>query len=473
MAQIGNRIIVTGLTGFLIIRWLKPPSPAEVGRNATPSLLTFPYDDTYVIPNLQPVVYTIQLWRSDAGTLLDQLITEWSQDASKSSQETIITHQYKVGRGWNNTTPVNTGAEIWADPSDTDINLVDQRLDGYTKDQLIVHQSGYGNLLDAEYNLLAGGGITLLNGKTFDQDVSWTITKTTIQEITLSADSGSSQQFSGVTEITATRDFFIDSTDNLYNKLCPINGVGTLIQINFPDLSLIPSGTHVTFNTHRGSQNYLRLQFDAGDTVRFMNQDVNLIDVAKCQVISLYFDTGICYVTADPSNALKRGTVASDYDATRDADTGALIYADESTGVLNKADYEGLYAFALQLSGSAVCTLGIGVGQWSYDSGGGVYPNKRKWGIDTGAEQFRVPHLAGVVAKYSSTPGMYEPDQVGPISGTATVPKGWSYTGSPNIDRFGNGDPNHAENKTVSVSINTGNSETTVKSYSQKPFIYL
>lgn len=471
MAQIGNRIIVTGLSGFLIIRWLKPPSIAEVGRNDTPSLLTFPYDDTYVIPNLQPVVYTIQLWRSDDGTSLDQLITEWSQDASKSSEEIIITHQYKVGRGWDNTTPVNTGTEVWADPSDTDTNLVDERLDGYTKDQLIVHEAGYGNLLDAEYSLLAGGGITLLNGKTFDQDVSWTITKTTVQEVTLPADSAASQQFSGVQEITANRDFFVNSTDNLYNKLCPINGAGTTIQVTFPDLSLVPDGTHVTFNTHKGSQNYLILQFDAGDTVRFLNQDVNVIYIAKCQVISLYFDSGVCYITIDPSNALKRGAVAPDYDASRDANSGALIYADESTGELDKSDYPGLYEFAAQLSGSAVCTLGAGVGQWSYDSGGGVYPNKRKWGIDTGAETFRVPHLSGMVAKYSSTPGVYEADGVGEFTGNITVPKGYSYTGAPNNLTFGNGDPAHQESKSIPITVGSG--ENKVKSYSQKPFIYL
>src|SRR6187455_3073949 len=136
MAQIGLNITITGLSGNLIIRWLKASSPlAEVGRNANPSLLTFPYDDVYVIENLQPVVYKVQLWRSDDGIALDQLLTEWAQDASQSTQQTIQTYQYVVDRGWTNITQA-TGDAVWADPNDLDINLTDERLDGFTKDQM-------------------------------------------------------------------------------------------------------------------------------------------------------------------------------------------------------------------------------------------------------------------------------------------------------------------------------------------------
>lgn len=477
MSQIGLNITITGLSGNLIIRWKKASAPlAEVGRNDNPSLLTFPYDDIYVITNLSPVVYIVELWRSDDGIALDQLIKDWSIDASQSSETTVRTFQYQVGRGWDNTAPVATGAEVWADPSDLDVVLVDERLDGFTKSQMTVHQAGYGNLLDAEYDLFAGGGIELVGGKTFDQDVAWFITVAETVQVT-TPDTGTSEMFADVEEITADRDFFVDSTDNLYNKLCPVNGAGTTVEIVFPDLALIPDGTHVTFNTHKGSQNYLVLQFDAGDTVQFMGQLVNIIYIPKCQVISLYFHSGVCYVVTEPSNALRRGMVAPDYDATRDADTGALIYADEATGVLDKADYPGLYAFILQLSGTGVAVLGSLINQWSYDSGGGVFPNKRKYGIDTGAETFRVPHLSGMVAKYSATPGVYEADAVLAHTHVIGFKIGKSDDNESGVStgymrKTGSaGGTNYGDDTTVTES--TGAAENLIKSYSQKPFIYL
>jgi hypothetical protein len=476
MAQIGLNITVTSLTGFLIIRWVKPSSPlAEVGRS---DAFTFPYDDVYTIPDLAPVVYTVQMWRSDDGIALDQLIKDWSIDASKQSELSVRGYQYLTGRGETEGTPGD--GSYWADPTDTDVNLVDERLDGFTKDQLQVHEAGFGNKLDAEYDLLAGGGITLLGGKTFDEGVAWFITVFEATETTIPADAGGSQRYAGVEVIAEDVEF----DEVLRNKLIIADFAATVGTITFPDLTLIPTGTHATFNTHRGSQNYLKLQFDAGDTVRFNNEDVNIIYLARCESLSIYFDDGVCYVTEYSGNAIRRGMVAPDYDATRDADRGNFIYADESIGELDREDYPALYEFIDQLSGDAVCPLGTGVGQWSYDSGGGVYPNKRKYGIDTVAETFRVPHLSGVTAKMSSTPGVYEADVVGPVDFEIRSGLGGDKTnvlnngggivincGLSGMDSFGTW-----FNNTVSgspVIIRSTNAETRVKSYSQKPFIYL
>src|SRR6187401_1128513 len=221
MSQIGNKIIITAsLSGFLIIRWVKASAPlAEVGRNDNPSLLTFPYDDTYLIEDLQPVVYKVQLWRSDDGIALDQLLTEWAQDASQSTQQTIQTYQYVVDRGWTNITQA-TGDAVWADPDDLDISLTDERLDGFTKDQMIVHEAGFGNHVDADYDLVLGGGIELLNGATFNSGTSWFITVVSPVTLTEEETTGTSAKYAGVQEITADIDFYTDSTNNLYNKLC-------------------------------------------------------------------------------------------------------------------------------------------------------------------------------------------------------------------------------------------------------------
>jgi len=470
MSQIGNRIIITAaLSGNLIIRWVKASAPlAEVGRNDNPSLLTFPYDDTYLIEDLQPVVYLVQLWRSDDGIALDQLLTEWAQDASQSGTGTIRTYQYVVDRGWTNVTQA-TGDEVWADPADLDVVLIDERLEGFTKDDLIVHEAGYGNRVDADYDLVSGGGIELLGGLTFNSGTSWFITVASTSAVSTSTTT-SGAKYAGVQEITADDDF----DDTLYNKLCPINGAGTFIQVNFPDLALIPDGTHATFNTHQGSQNYTRFQLDTGDSVRFMNADVNFFDVAKNETVDLYFEAGVCYVTNYDGNAMRRGSVMPDYDASRHTDLGNVIYADEATGVLDQADYEGLFAFVSQLSGDAVCALGTGVGQWSYDSGGGVYPNKRKYGIS--GTTFRVPHLSGMTAKYSATPGVYEADNVGSHSLTYDYKQGKSDDNESGVSgeylrKAGAAGGTSYGNTSITYTIGAG--ENLVKSYSQKPYIYL
>lgn len=474
MSQIGLNISITGLSGFLIIRWVKASAPlAEVGRNANPSTITYPVDQVYVITPLQPVVYIVQLWRSDDGTSLDQLIKDWSIDASNSGEATIQTFQYVVDRGWDNTTPVATGSEVWADPANEDVVLIDERLNGFTKDQLLVHEAGFGNKLDSEYDLVAGGGIELLGGKTFDSGVAWFITVASAVGEVSDPTAVTGAKYAGVVNMTADHDF---DTDH-YNRLINANGAGTLLTESIPDLTLIPDDTHVTFNTHQGSQNYLRLQFDSGDIVRFMNQDVNFIDLARCESIDLYFSAGVCYVTAYSGNASRRGSVMPDYDATRNADLGNLIYADEATGVLPKADWEGLYAFILQLSGDAVAPLGTLLGQWSYDSGGGVYPNKRKYGIDTGAETCRVPHLDGVVAKMDALPGVYEADAVKTHSWTQDFKQGKSDDNESGVSgeylrKAGATGGTNYGNTTVTF-LYTGNAENLVKSYSQKPFIYL
>lgn len=474
MAQIGINVSVSGLSGQLLIRWVKASAPlAEVGRSIA---FAFPVDMVYTIPNLNRVVYIVQLWRTDDGVSLDQLIKDWAIDASMVNVAIFKTYQYQVGRGWDNTTPVNTGTEVWADPVDLNTSLTDERIDGIAKEDMIVHQSGYGRLLDAEYDLLAGGGITLLNAKTFDQDVPWSITVSTLDVVSLDPgpDSGGAM-FDGVETLTADQDFD-DGTTPLANKLVIANWPGTVGTITFPDLTLIADGTHVTIQTQGGLQNYLTLQFDPGDTVKFLNQDVNIIYLARCESISLYFFGGACYVTNYKGNAQIRGNIQNDYDSAR-SDNGSLLYADEATGELDRDDYPGLYALVAALTGTV--PLGTAIGQWSYDSGGGVFPNKRKYGIDTGAFTFRVPHLSGMVGKAAAVPGVYEADQnkahghgikstFSAVSGSATadVMRG-SATGSVNTR---GAEYSGTDDKTISPS---GGTEVRVKSFAQKPFVIM
>jgi len=213
-------------------------------------------------------------------------------------------------------------------------------------------------------------------------------------------------------------------------------------------------------------------QFDAGDTVRFNNQNVNVIYQAKNEVLSMYFHSGVCYVIKYDGRAMQRGSVMYDYDNSRASDTDALLLANESTGELLESDYPGLYAFVEALPSGSV-PLGTSVGQWSYDSGGGVYPNKRFFGIQTTApKKIRVPHLTGMVAKVGSTPGLYEADNVGSFTGNISMPKGHGYTGGPNVARMGNG-ANSPVNIDIPFTYTGAVTETRVKSFGQIAYIIL
>jgi hypothetical protein len=481
MARIGLNVKVTGYTGKLLIVWREVvagnPTPPETGRSAA---LDFPYDAVYTIDSINPVVYVVELWRSSDGVLLDELIKRWNIDASVYNSAVLITNQYKVGRGNSDSTP----GEAWADPADGDTILSDERLDGAAKSELIVHESGYGRLLDSEYDLHAGGGIELLYGRQFTQDTAWSITYAQVQQAQVQ--SVTRNDYTDVEVVTADRDIYVDADDNLYGKLVIASKSGPVLTLNFPDITTIPNHTKISFNTHQGSQNYLKLQLDGADTIKFLGQNKNVIYLAKGEELTLYFMDGVGYVVFYHGKALVRGSVHSDMDNSRASDSGAFLLADESTGVLDADDYPALYEFIENLPASHSVALGSGAGQWSssttVNSGkinqATVYPYKSKFGIDTINRQFRVPHLKGLIRKFYDTgefPGRYEHDQVGKFEADMTIRKGWSYTNAPNInDVVGNGDPNHEENKYLYArKFDTGNTESKVKNYGETPFIQL
>lgn len=469
MALIGLNITASGFTGKLLIRWLESSAPlSEVGRSAA---FNFPYNSVYTISGINPVVHIVQLWRSVDGVALSQLINQWSIDASLFNTITATTYQYLVNRGWTNTSPVNTGTEVWADPVDLATVLIDERLDGFTKDQLYIVEAGYGPHLDADYNLHAGGGIDLLGGKTFDQGVSWFITAHSTTTQSGPPGVSNNNQYSGIAVVTVNRDFFVDATDNLYNKLCLINGSGTNIKITFLDLALIPNYTKVTFSTHNGSQNYLSLQFDAGDSIRFCGADENVIDIAKNEEISLFFLNSVVYVTSYSGNAAIRGSVFGDWK--NRVSTGAFVLADTSTGVLAKADYTGLYRFIASLPpGVAVTTLAA----WALD--------KTKYFIDTVAETCRVPHLDNMHRRFrtgSEVSGTYLADDVkshgheirtsnGSPSANNTADAVRATTAGTAATTRGIKATPPTDDKTIGL---TGSTENTVKAFKEIPMIIL
>lgn len=469
MAQIGIRVVVSGLSGSLLIRWVRASAPlAEVGRSVA---MPFPVDTTYDIPDLVPVVYIVQLWRSDDGVSLDQLIASWPIDASKESRPTVEFYEYVTGRGVSEGTPGD--GTYWADPAGGSTTLNDERIAGIATEYIKVEEGGFGPHPRADYDLIPTGGIELLGGKQFDDGTPWFITAASFSLVTIPAGDGPQDTYADVEVIDGDRDFMVDE---LENKLVIVDSVNPVVTVVFPDMSLIPDGTHVKLNTHAGTQNYLALQFDSGQFVRFNNANANLLHFARNEVLSLYFKGGAGYIDSPNNRVRVRGEIEWRFDGS--PDTGDVLFADESTGVLNATDYPGLYAYVVQLTGDAVCPLGSGVGQWSYTTGG-VFPNKCKYGIDTGTQTFRVPHLSGLSVKASSTPGVYQGDQVGPMSLEIREGSGGSSTGPIQNKGFSGQDnaagwiPNTVGGVDLYIRPAAGVTETRVKTFSQKPFVIL
>lgn len=483
MARIGLDILVTGYTGKLLIVWRETvagnPTPPETGRSAA---LDFPYSSVYSIDNINPVVHLVELWRSNDGVALDELIKRWNIDASLYNSIKYAEYQYKVDRGWDNTSPVNTGTEVWADPADTDTELEDERLDGATKEELSVHKAGYGDLLREEYELRSGGGITLNLDGTFDHDQAWMIKHYTVQQA--SATVVTAAQYADVVVLEDDTDFYTDAGDNLYNKLVIVNSANPTVQVSFQDLALIPNNTHVTFQTHGGDQNYLILQFDAGDTVKHMNQAKNVIYLARCQKIKLFFKNGVCYVDDYDNNGLIRGHVFASMDNTIHTDLACFLFADESTGELEADDYPGMYEFIQNLPVGHSVALGTGSGQWGQSvtvNTGKIdeavtYPNKCKFGIDTIARTFRVPHLKNLARRFVDTgqnPGRYQHDAVGKFEAIPTVPDAYAHTGAPHEAQFTGGNNNNNMQAKGNSKFETGHTETVMKNFGETPFIIL
>jgi len=93
--------------------------------------------------------------------------------ASLIRVEDALHFQYKVGRGYSGGTPGN--GDYWEDPAINATELIDERLNGATKDKLSVREAGYGDKLHEEYDLRTGGGIILLGSKTFNNNTGWFI----------------------------------------------------------------------------------------------------------------------------------------------------------------------------------------------------------------------------------------------------------------------------------------------------------
>lgn len=436
MAEIGLSIHASGYTGKLIIRWLKASAPlTEVGRSAA---FDFPYIAVYTIPNLDPEVYIVQLWRSADGTTLSELIQPWSIDATLFNEVSAVTYQYRVGRGSSGSSPA------WADPANGDTTLVDTRLNGATQDELYVVEAGYGPKLNSEYNLHAGGGIELLGGKTFDDGTNWFIT----MQRTVTQSTAPSSVSDYAVRVLADSDFTAGSVDfdsTFYKKICAVTADGSTVKVVFPSRLLI-SDTKVRFSTHGMASAMLVLQLNAGDHVNFLGVSRNAIYLGQGEEIEIYVKGNQFYVSQYAGDARRVGQRFFGDKLELNA-----LFADGSE--YNQADFPRLMQFIDDLpSGNVLDYTTWALSQTvtyvkNEDSTvqvqKTVYPNKGLFARNDATGKFKVPDMRNMfiralkdvsgatdTERLQSKPGGYQLDQFAEHTHKAAL---WNETGGGHV----------------------------------------
>lgn len=453
----------------VIVVWYESSNElAEVGR-----LVFNPSHDhiTFSIPNLNSVAHIVKWYQSSNGSTLETLLDRWPIDASIFNEAVVERYQYQVDRGQSGTNP------DWADPADEDIVIIDERLADATYDNIDVNMRSTGPRGNSEYTILDDGGIQLIEPEKFISG-DWifiTLYKTVAQQTPTQV---TTTEFRDVLEIAANHDF----TTTHYDCLLFAAFATSLGVTTFPAWSLIPNNTRVSFNTHGGTQNYWKLQFAGGNTAYFQGQLVNKIYLAKGEEIRLFFKNSKCYVVYYQGNSKIRGSVWADMNANRPTNTGAYLLAHEDTGVKNRDDYPALYEFIESLPAGVAVALASWGSSVTYE-GVTEYPNKSRFGIDTIAFTFRVPHLANLSRRFlklsgtdatrvNDVAGGRQYDGVGNFSGTIAMNHGHSYSGGPNVPTIGNGAAS-ASSQNHTFTITTGKAETTIDNYGEVPLIVL
>lgn len=459
MAQIGLNIDISGYTDDLLIVWKKASAPlAEVGRSAA---LPFPVSQVYTIPNLQPEVYSIEFWRSADGTALTEFIKSWSIDASQFAEYGLTVYQYVVGRGDSGSSP------DWADPENGDgavgTPLVDERLAGVTHTNAFIESRGHGKYRQDEITFVPTGGFYFADGVTrFNEGDTFFVTVQNASSVSSGSGSAAVDDFTDIVEIRDDVDNSIDFDSSLYRKVCHTGFTGAVGTVVFPSFALIPD-TKVRFLCHRGSQNYLKLQFSTGETVVLDGESKNVIYLERGAMIELWFKNNVCYVADYKGNNQLRGRVAPDYSLR--SGMGMFIRADGS--LISGNNYPGIYEFVTE---KLPVGASVDLTTWSASTN-----NQKKWGVNTTTKEIRVPNLAGVSQKFSNSDvsGTYEADQVGPF--TLSIPTSAltkNDEGSSLDNKLATGGATPPPAAAISFPVSPS-SENRVKGVIQYPMIYL
>lgn len=273
-------------------------------NNVTKFVYAAPHPESVmVLTNIDAGMYLVTPYRSSDGVTLDeQLDVQLAVDASTGAQYLTTTYEYVVNRGYNNTSPVNTGSEVWADPVDGQNELRDERL----KDKSYqVVERGTSLLMAEEITNYADGGFDFATaGKNFEDGGVYFVIVQNRQDVPPIIGGGSSD-FNDVVLMTASMTFDAAlHTGKVIVAAYP--GSDKVIQLAMPNLSLIPD-CKFRIQTQGGTQDFLTMQLDTGDTVEVRGDDLNAVILGKGELIEVMVKSNVMYITSPLTGYEKLG----------------------------------------------------------------------------------------------------------------------------------------------------------------------
>jgi hypothetical protein len=249
--------------------------------------------ESILFEQLEQVWYFIKFYRSSDGVTLDAELLTLAGNAKSGAAYPINRYEYIVNRGFNNVNQ-STGIEVWSDPVENTIQLRDERLKGKF---YWIEERSTGSLLTTEITDRsdAGGGFDLsVPDKVFNDAVPYiaTVVDRTDLADSSSSSGGSAGEVDGVVILAEDTSF---DTSSHNGKLLYADSSEDIITLSFPNLSLI-GNCFFKISTHGGSQRYLILQLDAGDTIKFLRQDMNALYLGQAETMTIVIISNVMYV---------------------------------------------------------------------------------------------------------------------------------------------------------------------------------
>lgn len=274
MANIDLAIGQVNITSnFLHVRARKVTTPLVVEAFENyPSPLASSFN--VLLPStgdIDPTDYYVDFYESSDGTALDLLLAQFVVNA-KNNLIIEETRFYKVNGGGAN------------DPASDQDTLTDTYLDGKTISR--VFRDGVGRplapeaYLYKEWELVAGGGIKMLNGQLFSDGeiIAIVISYLGDQQTT-----GSAGLYNGVVTITA--DTTLTSTHR--NKRIRCVGATSRLVVTLEDVTTVPDASFYHFTHNNGNQFQTKIVPVGGQSITYYNTTYTELTIAPGETLRL------------------------------------------------------------------------------------------------------------------------------------------------------------------------------------------
>jgi hypothetical protein len=307
MGNLKLRFHIEGETDYVLVRWFKNSAPLTQATGLVNGTLVdqvvYPAphsEESLLIDELDPVMYLVRWYRSVDGINPDVELINLSGDAGSRSEYSVSRFTYVVDRGYNNESPVSTGTQVWSDPVSNTIELRDERL---ANGKYYVKERGTGDIMDEEITdrTDAGGGFDwTVPEKVFNEGGVYFVYLLNRVDQVGDGSSGSGGG-SGTSNIVLIEDD-MDFTGAMLGKTLVASYTEFMKTLAMPNLLLIADGI-IDIMTHdliEEAQQYLAIQFDAGNTVNMLGDAYNVIYMGQGEHMRIQFKNNIAFILKAP-----------------------------------------------------------------------------------------------------------------------------------------------------------------------------